>query len=812
MAVSEQTPYIEYTANGTATSFELEFDCDNRDHLIVLVDDIEPVVGAWSLSNGAVVFNTAPENGKKITLQRNTPFSRTTDYQSYNNSFRPPAVNKDFDWIWLKLQELGVADYLLRLYVDRLHGEQKTYIDQKDTQLQENISNLASYVGQKDVELQGNIDNLKDYVDDKDDELRAYLLAEIQAQGVALDQLDEYYNYLMQRLAQIAVDGGWDSSFVVHKDTNQYEINEFVYPKLQRENMSVWDFFTDVELTSYKAAPTTFDAYRPIQEFFDYIAANDVGTAYCNGSFRTSQGIVFGGSAGSKTKMVIGYFTITALNAIDTMFTAYTGQSFVWSGSINAHGTGSVSYASRTCRVGIKWGGVYTSSRNAITNIVVSRFSQVGLSCNNLTTLTNFGDVKASDCGSGWVSGSLSANFSNRIDSGSSGSTSAKSKITVDVLPPEVLETHLHVIIGGELFFVDSVDRENKTLNLNTWFDLTLQTGSLRYLFGAGVLSSGGDSSVNKFAKIDATRCSYGYLCQSLYPPFVDNLVGQYCGVVFGIGQSPASASLGGAIGNLYCEASEFEVARLTRADLSFSILSTGPSNLSRSTRANNGRLSSNTSGITTAAFKSLSMGYYGSVLSSEQAIYATTNGSIDIVNQDRSPVRYFTNNLNVNIATPRLDLIRLFAYDFRKLVVFGTSSANNFTPTTVTFNAPSGYTVNGQASVTFTNFSCVAEFDVALYRGTTDFLVALVGNVIKQATVTYDPPSLAAGTRDVIQTMTVTGANLGDNVNMSFDKDLQGVSLIGYVSAANTVSYYFENRTDDTVDLVSGTVKAKIV
>lgn len=86
MAVSEQTPYIEYTANGTATSFALEFDCDNRDHLIVLVDDVEPVVGAWSLSNGAVVFNTAPESGKKITLQRNTPFSRTTDYQSYNKA------------------------------------------------------------------------------------------------------------------------------------------------------------------------------------------------------------------------------------------------------------------------------------------------------------------------------------------------------------------------------------------------------------------------------------------------------------------------------------------------------------------------------------------------------------------------------------------------------------------------------------------------------------------------------------------------------------------------------------------------------
>lgn len=175
MAVQPQTPYKEYTANGSTKSFALEFDCDNQDHLIVLVDDVEAIVGTWSLSNGAVVFGNAPATGKKITVQRNTPFRRDGDFQSYDNSFRPGPVNKGFDWIWLKLQELGVADWIL-----------------------------------------GNrIDALKAYVDDRDDELRAYLLEEIRKQGVALDQLDDYYNYLMQRLAQIAVDKGWDASFVV---------------------------------------------------------------------------------------------------------------------------------------------------------------------------------------------------------------------------------------------------------------------------------------------------------------------------------------------------------------------------------------------------------------------------------------------------------------------------------------------------------------------------------------------------------------------------------------------------------------------
>lgn len=186
MAVPEQTPYIEHTGNGVTTSFSLGFQCESKDHLIVLVDEIEPPIATWSLTGGNVVFTTAPAAGKKITIQRNTPFSRTTDYQSYNNSFRPPAVNKDFDWIWLKLQELSVADWILGTRIDAL----------------------------------------KNYVDDRDDELRAYLMEEIRKQGVALDQLDEYYNYLMQRLAQIAVDKGWDASFVVDGDKNQKQIND----------------------------------------------------------------------------------------------------------------------------------------------------------------------------------------------------------------------------------------------------------------------------------------------------------------------------------------------------------------------------------------------------------------------------------------------------------------------------------------------------------------------------------------------------------------------------------------------------------
>lgn len=208
MAVSEQTPYIEYTANGTTTSFALEFDCDNPDHLIVLFDEVEPVVGTWSLSGGAVVFGTAPTSGKKIIILRNTPFSRNVDYQSYNNSFRPQSVNGDFDRLWLKLQELGVANWLMKQYVDK-----------------------------------------------KDDELKAYLMEEIRKQGVALDQLDEYYDYLMERLAQIAVDKGWDASFVVDSSgKTQQELNNDVYSLTKTNAKKYTDFASSSDAAPYISA------------------------------------------------------------------------------------------------------------------------------------------------------------------------------------------------------------------------------------------------------------------------------------------------------------------------------------------------------------------------------------------------------------------------------------------------------------------------------------------------------------------------------------------------------------------------------
>jgi hypothetical protein len=73
--------------------------------------------------------------------------------------------------------------------------------------------------------------------------------------------------------------------------------------------------------------------------------------------------------------------------------------------------------------------------------------------------------------------------------------------------------------------------------------------------------------------------------------------------------------------------------------------------------------------------------------------------------------------------------------------------------------------------------------------------------------TVVNDPVSLAAGAQTAPVSLTVAGVALGDIVKASFSLSLQGLDLIAYASAANTVDFVFRNGTDSVVDLASGTL-----
>lgn len=112
MAVPEQIPYVGYVANGDTTEFPIVFDLHDPAYLIVTVNKEIPTVGTYSVDMNSlkVVFGAAPSNGDQIELYRETTLDRDTNYQKYDNSFRPEAVNYDFDKIIHILQEQHMID------------------------------------------------------------------------------------------------------------------------------------------------------------------------------------------------------------------------------------------------------------------------------------------------------------------------------------------------------------------------------------------------------------------------------------------------------------------------------------------------------------------------------------------------------------------------------------------------------------------------------------------------------------------------------------------------------------------------------
>jgi len=99
--INAVTPRVQYTGNGSTTVFPYEFAIfDETDMVVYLGDEVQEsgysVSGAGQTDGGNVTFDTAPEDGVKITLLRSIPIERVTDFQE-GGTFRPKNLNDEFD-------------------------------------------------------------------------------------------------------------------------------------------------------------------------------------------------------------------------------------------------------------------------------------------------------------------------------------------------------------------------------------------------------------------------------------------------------------------------------------------------------------------------------------------------------------------------------------------------------------------------------------------------------------------------------------------------------------------------------------------
>ncbi|EMT2447114.1 hypothetical protein WMF02_002113 [Acinetobacter baumannii] len=191
-----------YVGNGTNTDFDFTFRVfkqEDESGISVRVktgDAFEPIDPALYVVEinqddlgGRIVFNTPPDSSTFFYIAGTTAVDQQLDITNYDN-FYPEALERALDKLTAILQEWRHfldAETMARILADIRYDE------------------LAKV---------------------RENDLKIYLLDEIRKQGLALDQIDQHFQDLIERLNDIAVDKGWDSSFVTHNGKTQYEINE----------------------------------------------------------------------------------------------------------------------------------------------------------------------------------------------------------------------------------------------------------------------------------------------------------------------------------------------------------------------------------------------------------------------------------------------------------------------------------------------------------------------------------------------------------------------------------------------------------
>lgn len=103
-------PLVRYTANGTDTDFAFGFPVFASEDIVVLFDGVVKssgyvVSGAGVTTGGVVTFDAAPATGTSVTIKRQIPYERYTDFLE-GGDFSARALNNELDYLTASIQQL----------------------------------------------------------------------------------------------------------------------------------------------------------------------------------------------------------------------------------------------------------------------------------------------------------------------------------------------------------------------------------------------------------------------------------------------------------------------------------------------------------------------------------------------------------------------------------------------------------------------------------------------------------------------------------------------------------------------------------
>lgn len=465
------------------------------------------------------------------------------------------------------------------------------------------------------------------------------------------------------------------------------------------------------------AGETASEARARVQAFFDYITANDVGTAHISGDYDVDGQLIFGPASGSTaTKTIVGSPIFTASAAFtDTMLLIRGFDYSQWIGRPKFVGVGGTTYSTRGNTRAVD---IIRCGRTRFDGFSLTHFLEDGVRIDGTadnSSLCDVGVIRAVGCGSGPGVTGLSATWSNEVQSGGTGSALQRSQIDVTALPDASIdESTVLVEIDGALHYVYSIDRVNDRLSIFPWIPSTATPGSLKYIYGAALHLDGGDASVIGYSAIDAVNGGFGLLSASLYGPEGARVVAQACSVGLGIGRTPTSTHSGCKIGALYSELNTFDVGKITALNAGTEIGIAYATSLGKMAHCGIARLSSDAYNITEAAPPMLGLSIVSEGTKYESRALMRpgqlTNSSTSMpiggppLNRDYHTAGDLVVNLSWND-----DEHYISGYSYDTLKIFGTGSGA--APAGEITFAASGSTVNGGASGVFSGLTKPANF-----------------------------------------------------------------------------------------------------
>lgn len=107
MTVQQIVPYAKYVTNGADSVYTVNFFIEDKENLFIKLNDVVVSMNDYNYLKdvNGIEFHTPLLANQKLEIFRKTKLERTTNFESFNNTFRPEALNNDLDKIWLNLQE-----------------------------------------------------------------------------------------------------------------------------------------------------------------------------------------------------------------------------------------------------------------------------------------------------------------------------------------------------------------------------------------------------------------------------------------------------------------------------------------------------------------------------------------------------------------------------------------------------------------------------------------------------------------------------------------------------------------------------------